>query len=47
MKRNEEAQMTMLHKAMKEEQRQKIHTRKRAHGEKIKEDVAYAKEEKM
>ena len=47
MKMNEEAQITLLHKAQKEEQRQKILYNKRAHGEKIKQDVNYAKEEKM
>lgn len=47
MKVNEEAQVTLLHKAQKEEQRQKIIYNKRAHGEKIKQDVGYAKEEKM
>ena len=36
MKLNEEAQITLLHKAQKEEQRQKILYNKRAHGEKIK-----------
>ena len=46
MKMNEEAQITLLHKAQKEEQRQKILYNKRAHGEKIKQDVTYAKEEK-
>ena len=45
MKMNEEAQITLLHKAQKEEQRQKILYNKRAHGEKIKQDVNYAKEE--
>lgn len=47
MKLNEEAQITLLHKAQKEEQRQKILINKRAHGEKIKQDVNYAKEEKL
>ena len=47
MKINEEAQITLLHKAQKEEQRQKILYNKRAHGEKIKQDVNYAKEEKL
>ena len=47
MKMNEEAHMTLLHKAQKEEQRQKIYYNKRAHGEKIKQDVSYAKEEKQ
>lgn len=47
MKMNEEAHMTLLHKAQKEEQRQKIYYNKRAHGEKIKHDVNYAKEEKQ
>lgn len=47
MKMNEEAQITLLHKAQKEEQRQKIMYNRRAHGEKIKQDVNYAKEEKM
>lgn len=46
MKMNEEAQITLLHKAQKEEQRQKILYNKRAHGEKIKQDVTFAKEEK-
>ena len=39
--------MTMLHKALKEEQRQKIYNNKRSHGEKVKQEVSYAKEEKM
>jgi hypothetical protein len=47
MKMNEEAHMTLLHKAQKEEQRQKILYNKRAHGDKVKQDVGYAKEEKM
>lgn len=47
MKLNEEAQITLLHKAQKEEQKQKTMYNKRAHGEKIKQDVNYAKEEKM
>ena len=46
MKMNEEAQITLLHKAQKEEQRQKILLNKRAHGEKVKQDVNFAKEEK-
>lgn len=46
MKMNEEAQMTLLHKAQKEEQRQKINYQKRAHGEKVRQDVHVAKEEK-
>ena len=46
MKMIEEAQMTLLHKAQKEEQRQKIYHNKRAYGEKVKQDVSYAKEEK-
>jgi len=39
--------MTLLHKAQKEEQRQKIMYNKRAHGDKVKQDVGYAKEEKQ
>ena len=46
MKMNEEVHMAMLHKAQKEEQKQKIYYNKRAHGEKVKQDVNYAKEEK-
>ena len=37
----------LLHKAQKEEQRQKIMYNKRAHGDKVKQDVGYAKEEKQ
>lgn len=47
MKLNEEAHMTLLNKAKKEEQRQKILYNKRAHGDKVKHDVSYAKEEKQ
>jgi hypothetical protein len=47
MKMNEEAHMTLLHKAVKEEQRQKIMYNRRAHGDKVKDDVSYAKEEKQ
>lgn len=36
----------MLHKAQKEEQRQKIIYNKRAHGDKVKQDVDVAKQEK-
>ena len=46
MRLNEEAQMTLLHKAQKEEQKMKITSNKRAHGDKVKQDVGYAKEEK-
>lgn len=46
-KLNEEAQITLFHKAQKEDLKQKIHFNKRAHGEKVKQDVNYAKEEKM
>lgn len=47
MKLNEEAQMTLLHKAQREQQRQKILNQKRAHNDKLKQDVGYAKEEKL
>jgi len=43
---NEEQQMTMLHKHIKEEQKEKIKYNKYAHDEKLKQDVNYAKEEK-
>ena len=36
MRLNEEAQMTLLHKAQKEEQKMKITSNKRAHGDKVK-----------
>ena len=36
MRLNEEAQMTLLHKAQKEEQKHKIQQNKRAHGDKVK-----------
>ncbi len=39
--------MIMYNKAMKEAQQQNIYKNKRAHGEKIKQEVSYAKEEKM
>ena len=35
MRLNEEAQMTLLHKAQKEEQKSKIVTNKRGHAEKV------------
>lgn len=38
--------MTLMHKAMKEEQRHKILMQKKAHGDKIRSDVGYAKDEK-
>ena len=38
--------MAMIHKAQKEEQRQKILMQKRAHEDKIRHDVGYAKDEK-
>ena len=47
MKLNEEAQMMMLHRAQKDEQLQKIAMNKQAHGQKIKQEVMIAKEEKM
>ena len=45
-KLNEEAQLTLMHKALKEEQRQKIIMTKRMHGDKLKSEVNYAKDEK-
>ena len=39
MRMNEEAQMTLLHKAQKEEQKAKISHNRRAHGDKVKQDV--------
>ena len=39
-------QMKMNEEAQKEESRQKIYHSKRAYGEKVKQDVGYAKEEK-
>ncbi len=39
--------MTMLHKHIKEEQKEKIKYNKYAHDEKLKQDVNYAKGEKM
>lgn len=47
MKMNQEAQMTMINRAKKEEQMAKIMQNKKYHGEKIKQEVSYAKEEKM
>lgn len=43
IKMKEEAQLTMLHKALKEEQKQKIYMNKYGHAEKIKHDVGFAK----
>jgi len=37
----------MLHKAQKDDQAQKIYHNKQAHGDKIRQEVGYAKEEKM
>ena len=46
MKLNEEAQITLLHRAQKEEQEQKIAFNRAAHNEKVRQDVSAAKEEK-
>ena len=46
MRMKEEAQMTLLHKAQKEEQKSKIQMNRIGHAEKIKHDVGYAKSEK-
>ena len=47
VKMKEEAQLTLLHKAQKEEQKQKIYMNKYGHAEKIKHDVSFAKNEKQ
>ena len=47
MRMREEAQMTLLHKAQKEEQRSKIAMNRYGHQEKIKHDVGFAKSEKQ
>ena len=46
MKLNEEVQITLLHKAQKEEQQAKIMHNKNAHQQKVMQEVSAAKEEK-
>ena len=46
MKLNEEVQITLMHKAQREEQQAKIQYNKHAHAQKIRSDVSAVKEEK-
>ena len=46
MKLNEEVQVTLMHKAQREEQQAKIQYNKHAHAQKIRSDVSAVKEEK-
>lgn len=43
---DEEERKTQLHRAIKEEQKQKINNNKRALNDKVRQEVSYAKEEK-
>ena len=46
MKLNEEVQITLMHKAQREEQQAKIQYNKQAYAQKIRSDVSAVKEEK-